>query len=138
MMASMRPKPIRVAAGVIRKKGLYLAALRPEGDSLGGMWEFPGGKIEDGESPEACLAREIREELGLAIEVNEPLCTITHAYPKKTIELWVFLCTTDGEPSRLEAHDEFRWLKLEQLDSLDWAPADVPAVAELKRRLGLS
>ncbi len=130
----MGDRIIQVTAGVIRRDGFFLAARRPEGDSLGGYWEFPGGKIEPGETPEACLVREIDEELGLAIRVEASLCRVTHAYPGKTIELLVYLCRTDGEPTRLEAHSEVRWLTLAEMDGLQWAPADVPVLEELRKR----
>jgi A/G-specific adenine glycosylase len=93
-----------VTAAVLRRNGKILLAQRPSKGLLGGMWEFPGGKVENGESIEACLAREIREELGAGIQVGEPFGIYRHAYTHFRITLHAFLCElTDGEPRPVEA-----------------------------------
>ena len=120
---------VRVTAGVvIRADGRILAARRPEGDRLAGLWEFPGGKLEPGETPEGCLKRELLEELGLEVRVERLLTTVVHDYPELTVELLVHLCRTEGEPNRLEAHSETRWLRSSELGTLEWAPADLPVL----------
>jgi len=94
-------------------------------------WEFPGGKIEKGESKQDCLKREIKEELGLHIEIQKPLTSVEHHYPTFQITLYPYLCTiTSGKLKTLE-HAQVRWEPLEALVSYDWAEADLPIVQEL-------
>ena len=130
-MSSASPRIIRVTAAVIEKEGKILCAQRPQNDALAGLWEFPGGKIEPGEAPEACLRREIQEELGLEIEVRSLLCKTLHEYPGKIIELHVYRCRLEDPrqlPARLESHQAIQWLSPEELLTLTWAPADLEAV----------
>ena len=130
-MSSASPRIIRVTAAVIEKEGKILCAQRPQSDALAGLWEFPGGKIEPGEAPEACLRREIQEELGLEIEVRSLLCKTFHEYPGKIIELHVYRCRLEDLrqlPARLESHQAIQWLRPEELLTLTWAPADLEAV----------
>ena len=102
---------IHVAAAVIRRKGRVLIARRPSSGLLGGMWEFPGGKQQEGETLPEALEREIYEELGTAIEVGEPLGTYEHAYTHFKVTLTAFHCRlTGGEPQALEA-SELAWVK---------------------------
>jgi 8-oxo-dGTP diphosphatase len=99
--------------------------------SLPGLWEFPGGKIEPGESPEACLIREIREELDCLIEVHERIAVATHQYPELAIRLVTYRAKIiEGAPSPKE-HARLVWLPLSELAVLDWAPADIPTVRAL-------
>lgn len=130
----------RVAAGAIIRNQRLLVARRKPGESLEGYWELPGGKFEPGETPEQCLRRELQEELGLKVEVIEPLCVHTHHYPRVSIELHVFVCSTENEPELLESHDRVTWAELDTLREFEWAPADLPALGELITRghLGLS
>lgn len=108
-----------------------LCAQRGSLGSLPGKWEFPGGKIEDCESPRAALAREIDEELGIRITVDAHLDATTHSYPFASVTLDTYFAEiTDGEPLPLE-HSELRWCTASELEDLDWAPADVPAVRKL-------
>jgi 8-oxo-dGTP diphosphatase len=135
-MSSAPPRIIRVTAAVIERDGKILCAQRPTGDSLAGLWEFPGGKIEPGEAPEACLRREIQEELGLGIQVGSLLCKTLHDYPGKTIELHVYLCRLEDQrqtPGRLESHQAIQWLSPRELPRLSWAPADLEAVRLLAK-----
>jgi A/G-specific adenine glycosylase len=100
-----------VTAAVIRRKGKVLLAKRPSRGLLGGMWEFPGGKMEKDETLPACLLREIQEELGVEIRVGEPLGVYQHAYTHFRITLHAFLCElTGGEPRAIEAA-ELAWVK---------------------------
>jgi len=115
----------QVAAGVLfRQDGRVLVARRAKGDFLGGLWEFPGGKREPGETLRQCLARELREELGIEVEVMERLLTLRHAYTHFRITLHAFLCVLrDGEPRCLECAD-VRWVLPAELDVLPMAVTD--------------
>ncbi|MHC6178017.1 (deoxy)nucleoside triphosphate pyrophosphohydrolase [Glutamicibacter sp. X7] len=120
-------KQINVVGAVIEHEGFVLCAQRGSG-SLAGMWEFPGGKIEPGETARAALQREIDEELKCIVEVGEEVTTTTHDYEFGVVTLTTFYCRLlEGEP-QLTEHTEVRWLAPSKLSSLEWAPADVPAV----------
>lgn len=108
-----------------------MAAQRAAHMDLPGSWEFPGGKLEEGESPESCLIREVREELSIDIQITGSLTPVTHAYPGKTIHLLPFLATWESGTILLAEHAQLRWLEQKDLLSLAWAPADVPIVHEL-------
>jgi 8-oxo-dGTP diphosphatase len=99
---------------------------------LPGLWEFPGGKVEPEESPATCLIREIWEELSIGIQICKPLTPVLHAYPTKTIQLIPFLANWESGNLQLTEHAQSRWLSPQDLLSLDWAPADLPIVQELK------
>lgn len=119
---------VHVVAAVIRRDGRILAARRLPGGSAGGKWEFPGGKIEAGETPKAALVREIREELSLPIVVGDPLGAFVSAQECRRLHLYCFWCSIErGEP-QLNAHSAVRWCAPSELRGLDWALADVPAV----------
>ncbi|MBN2050038.1 MAG: 8-oxo-dGTP diphosphatase MutT [Spirochaetales bacterium] len=121
-------KTLEVTAAVIRRNGLVLIGKRRAADYCGGLWEFPGGKIEPGESPEECLKRELAEELGIECAVGELLIETLHAYPDRAIRISAFLADIlSGEPAALE-HDEIRWVKPEDLPSYAFVPADLPIV----------
>jgi 8-oxo-dGTP diphosphatase len=126
---------INVAGAAIVEDGTVLCVRRGPGGSLPGMWEFPGGKIEPGEAPEAALAREIREELHCAVSVGKPVTTTMHEYDFGVVGLTTFYCSlVEGTPTLTE-HTEMRWLAASDLASLDWAPADIPAVALIEEHL---
>ena len=126
---------IRVVAAVFCRGSKVLACRKAPGTSLAGYWEFPGGKIEPGESAEQALAREIAEELSLRTRVGEKITTTTHEYDFATIELTTYYCEIlDGTPQLLD-HDETRWVRKEEALSLQWAPADIPAVNMVVDRL---
>lgn len=128
-------KHITVVGAVIVRDGLIYCARRGLGGALPGMWEFPGGKVEEDESFADALIREIDEELGCEISVLEPLETTTHEYDFAVITLATFMCElVSGEPQSNE-HAEEGWLPVTGLDALEWAPADIPAVASVKRKL---
>jgi 8-oxo-dGTP diphosphatase len=121
-------KHIHVACAIIEQDGKVLSAQRSEAMSLPLKWEFPGGKIKEGETPEECLMRELNEELGVAVSISRPLAAVTHRYPSFTVTLHPFVCRiTAGEPV-LHEHAAFRWLPPEQLHELDWAEADGPII----------
>lgn len=121
-------KQIHVVGAVIIRDGLVLCAQRGEGGSLAGLWEFPGGKIESGESLSAALEREIAEELDCTIEVDKPITTTAHEYEFGTVHLTTFYCRLiSGTPTPSE-HADIRWILPANLTTIEWAPADVPAV----------
>ena len=123
-----------VTAGLIWKEGKLLIATRPKGVHLEGFWEFPGGKQEEGENLKECLKREIGEELGIKIRVNEPFLTVDHEYPNKRISLHVFNCTwLKGEPVPLQ-RQETRWITLTDLSKFTFPPPDVKVIEALIKR----
>lgn len=124
----MTRRQIPVVGAVIVREGRILCARRAPGGAAGGLWEFPGGKIEPGETPREALVREIAEELCCQIVVGAEVATTTHADDVADVTLTTFRCElVSGEPVLTE-HTEIRWLAPADLTSLDWAPADVPAV----------
>jgi len=141
-----RPKPnnssdlpivLVSAAALIDEQGHVLIAQRPQGKSMAGLWEFPGGKIEDGETPEFSLMRELEEELG--IETREccfsPIGFTSHSYDSFHILMPLFVCRVwNGEPKALE-HVELRWVKPQDLNDYDMPAADVCLVSQLRDRL---
>jgi len=121
-----------VCAVIVGKTGDVLVCRRDFNRHLGGKWEFPGGKVHQGESGSDALLREIREELGIGIEVGEQLKSVVEwTDGDVSIRLIGFRCEiAEGEPVALE-HEEIRWCEFSELRGLDWAEADVPLVAEL-------
>ncbi|MCI7326099.1 MAG: (deoxy)nucleoside triphosphate pyrophosphohydrolase [Hornefia butyriciproducens] len=120
-------KSIEVVAAIIRRNDRILATQRGYGEFKDG-WEFPGGKTERGETPQQALVREIKEELKSEIRVGEKLCTVEYDYPKFHLTMHCFWCDLlDGEPVLLE-HEAARWLTTDELNSVDWLPADVQVV----------
>lgn len=137
-MATAPPDPpfVPVAcAALADPDGRLLAVQRAAGRTLAGFWEFPGGKIEPGESPESALRRELVEELDLDLSgLGEfaPLSPVTHAYDFATIRLIPFLIRCRARPSlRLLEHADHRWIAIGEAGALDWAPADLPVLAQL-------
>jgi 8-oxo-dGTP diphosphatase len=125
---------MKVTAAVIEKQGCILVALRPLGDRNGGLWEFPGGKIEAGETAEACLARELREELGIEVEVRGHLITSTHVQEGEILEIMAFeTAWLSGELDARE-HAALRWIEPDLFDEISFSPADIPIAKFLKAR----
>jgi len=121
-------KQIHVVGAVIVKSGRILCAQRGSGGSLAGMWEFPGGKIEPEETARQALVREIDEELDCRVDVGGEITTTSHEYDFGVVHLTTFYCDlVEGDP-RLSEHEEVRWLGPHELELLEWAPADIPAV----------
>ena len=119
----MKEKRIEVVAAVIVHGGRVLATQRGYGDMKDG-WEFPGGKIEAGETPEEALRREIREELKMVIEVRQLIGTVEWDYPRFHLTMHCYWCGVEGGRLTLLEHEAARWLAREELDSVDWLPAD--------------
>ena len=126
-------KSIDVVAAIIRKDGKILATQRGYGEQAGG-WEFPGGKIEPGETPEQAIVREIHEELGAIIDVDFHLVTIDHDYDTFHLHMACFLAHVVDGKLELHEHIAARWVDETTIDSLDWLPADLKVVAAVKER----
>ena len=129
-------KTINVVAAIIKatnEKGepIIFATQRGYGDFKGG-WEFPGGKIEEGETPEAALVREIREELDTEIEVGELLDTIEYDYPTFHLSMKCFWSSIVSGDLVLKEHEAARWLTKAELDSVEWLPADITLIKKIK------
>ena len=124
-------KRIEVVAAIIRKEGKIFATQRGYGEWKD-WWEFPGGKMEPGETPEEALKREIREELSTEICVDELLCTVEYDYPKFALTLHCYLCSLVTEALHLNEHEAARWLAKDELDSVKWLPADREVIEKLR------
>jgi 8-oxo-dGTP diphosphatase len=122
---------IKVAAAILEWKGQILIAQRGAGDPLAGKWEFPGGKIEPGETPEGCLQREIKEELNIEVAVGESFGTSRHDQPEAVIELIAFRTTWVAGTIQVGEHAAYRWVAPGDLAQYDFAPADLPFVRRL-------
>jgi len=116
-----------VAAAVVLRGERYLVTRRLRGTHLEGLWEFPGGKCEAGETHTACLQREMLEELGCAADVGERLLTVAHDYGDRSVELHFFRCEVAGEPAPLLGQ-EIRWVTRAELRGLDFPPADADLI----------
>ena len=123
-------KRIEVVAAIIRKGDKIFATQRGYGEWKD-WWEFPGGKIEPGETPEEALVREIREELSTEISVDEFLCTVEYDYPQFHLTMHCYICSLLTESLHLNEHEAARWLKNNELDSVKWLPADKIIVEQL-------
>jgi len=122
---------IRVVCGVIFNEGRILLCRRKPEKSLGGYWEFPGGKIEVGETEEESLYRELQEELGIKVEIERYFMSVVHNYDAFTIELIAYVCTTEQSSCILTDHDEYKWVNKSELLNWELAPADIPIADEL-------
>ena len=130
---SEKMKQIEVVAAIIRKGDKIFATQRGYGEWKD-WWEFPGGKMEAGESPEEALVREIREELSTEIRVEELLCTVEDDYPKVHLTMHCYWCSLVTEALHLNEHEAARWLTSDELDSVDWLPADLLVVEAIKKQ----
>lgn len=130
----MSKKIINVVAAAIEKDGKIFCAQRPKGKSLGGFWEFPGGKLEEGESEEQALLREIQEEFNAEIEIIEFINEASYEYDFGTVTMKTFLCKLLSDQLDLLEHQDSLWLSPNELSSLNWAPVDRPAVELLRKK----
>mgnify|MGYP001822086210 FL=1 len=124
---------IDVVAAVVMRNGKYMIARRAPGKHLAGYWEFPGGKIEEGESPEDSLQREIEEEFGVYAQVGAYLGENVHGYGDKTVRLMAYEATVEQDIHQSTDHDQIEWVELNQMDDYPLAPADVPLLRYLRR-----
>ena len=126
---------LEVVCGIIKNsEGKILACRRGLDRHLGGLWEFPGGKIDDGETPEAALARELHEELGISVRVGEPLSGgVEWTDGAVSIRLRGYFCEILHGELKPHEHEEIRWCGLSELPTLDWAQADIPLVEALMK-----
>jgi len=131
-------KQLDVTCAVIEKDGKVLVTQRSQHMPLPLLWEFPGGKLEEGETEQACLAREINEELQVRVEPYERLTPVTFHDGQKTIRLIPYRCRLKDGNVRLTEHKQFLWLLPEELLVLSWCPADVPIAKEWLRVTGNS
>jgi mutator protein MutT len=125
----------QIAIGIVRYQGKILIDLRPEHVPLGGLWEFPGGKVKAAETLEQCVHREVLEEVGLEIKVIEPLVFVRHDYPDFSIDLTAFLCEASSDQAQAIACQEVRWVLPEELSNYTFPPANA-AILEALRILG--
>lgn len=126
--------PKQVAAAVVVQNGLVLVTRRAPGQNLAGLWEFPGGKLEGGESPQQCIVRELAEELGIRVLVGRIITESRFDYPGGAINLIAVETQIIEGDITLSVHDAFEWLPPESLLERDLAPADIPIARELIRR----
>ena len=124
-------KKIEVVAAILHRDGAYFATQRGYGE-FDGMWEFPGGKIEPGESCEVALKREIMEELGVDIAIENLLCTTEYDYPSFHLTMHCYLCSIASGDIELREHISALWLTANRLDDVAWLPADKEVIDKLK------
>lgn len=121
-------KKIEVAAAVIRNNDKIFCAQRKDEGPLAKKWEFPGGKLEIGETPDEALKRELLEELNLDVVIGDYIVSVDHQYPTFFITLHAYFCDVDNKDIILNEHLDSKWLNYNELDALDWAEADIPIV----------
>ena len=126
---------IHVACAIIELEGKVLCTQRSEAMNMPLKWEFPGGKIDEGESPQECLKRELHEELGIEAAVGQPLTVTTHHYPSFSVTLYPFICEIISGEITLHEHSAMVWLRREELHKLDWAEADLSVIEEYQKQI---
>ncbi|WP_152287551.1 (deoxy)nucleoside triphosphate pyrophosphohydrolase [Flavicella marina] len=119
---------IKVTAAIIEEDDRFLIARRAKGKHLAGYWEFPGGKIEEGENAVSCLIREIKEEFEIKISVNSYVGESYHVYSDKSINLKAFTCSIISGEIQLNDHDKFEWITIDEIHKYALAPADLPLI----------
>jgi 8-oxo-dGTP diphosphatase len=124
---------IRVTAAIISDSGKVFIAKRKPPGRMPGMWEFPGGKIEDGETPEQCLKRELNEEFGIDVAIGRHVGTSLYRYDFYTVELMAYRTKILCGEIKLHAHDEFAWVAPEELGAFEFAPADILFVEMIRK-----
>jgi 8-oxo-dGTP diphosphatase len=124
---------VRVTAAILMQNDRILIAQRRDNDKQAGKWEFPGGKIEDNETPQECLRREMKEEFGIDVAVGEFFGESTYRYESEIIKLLAYHTVWTGGTFSLNAHADYRWASLEQLQDFDFAQADIDIVKKLQQ-----
>ena len=127
-------KVVKVVAAIIAQEGRIFATQRGYGEFKDG-WEFPGGKIEEGETPQQALVREIKEELDTEVEVGDLLGTVEYDYPTFHLSMQCFLCRIKSGCLNRKEHEAARWLAEDELDSVDWLPADIEVLEWIRRKI---
>ena len=123
----------QVVAALIWRGDRFLACQRPAHKARGLLWEFVGGKVENGESPEAALIRECKEELDVTVNVGDKFMSLIHEYPDLTVQLTLFHASiAEGDPKLLE-HNDIRWITVGEIDQYDFCPADKDILEQLKK-----
>lgn len=127
-------KTIEVVAALICKKDRFLICRRPPSKARGGMYEFPGGKVEPGETPRQALRRECLEELAIDTQIDDAVADVEHSYPELTIHLTLYQATIlQGDPKGLE-HDDLQWITADQLEDYPFCPADVAFHGAIRKK----
>ena len=126
-------KEVEVVAALIRENGRFMICRRPKSKARGGLWEFPGGKIEKGETPEQALRRECREELDVGLSVGKEYMRVRHEYPDLTVDLTLFECTVASGTPKLLEHDEISWIVPEEIDRYEFCPADEVILNKIRK-----
>ena len=126
-------KIVKVTAAILEKDGRIIIAQRKSCDYLSGKWEFPGGKIEHGETPEQCLARELKEEFGIDVFIGDYLGSNLHHYDHISIELMAYRASWVGGTISMSDHKAYRWVTVDELSDYEFAPADIPFVDMLRK-----
>ena len=126
-------KHIEVVAGIIEFDGKILCMERDLGkyNYVSFKWEFPGGKIEEGESKEEALKRELHEEMEMNVEITEHFIDVYHEYPDFSMNMYAFKCLAKNKDFKMNVHHDYKWVEIDQLEKLDWAQADIPIVKKL-------
>ncbi len=133
MQYGLDPHKKYIAAGVIEKNGKFLIAQRAGNDQFRGLWEFPGGKVEQGETLQECLKRELHEELGIHAQVGDYFCTVTFEHKGVTYDMCVFKVISYESEIRLNhEHLAFAWVTADELSDYDFPPADLPIIELLQ------
>ena len=127
-------KTIEVVAAIIKNEDKIFSTQRGYGE-FKGLWEFPGGKMEEGETPQQALIREIKEELEIEIEVGELIDTVEYDYPQFHLTMYCFICLILSGDMVLKEHEDSKWLTKDTLDTVDWLPADLALIEKLKERM---
>jgi len=125
-------RTIRVAAAIIKKDKKILIAERKKGE-FAGLFEFPGGKIENGETEREAIIREIKEELEVTVNVESHFMNVIHQYPTFTIDMACFICTIENDNIKLNDHSSIRWINPSE-DEIHWVPADIEVINKIRER----
>jgi len=124
-------KTIRVVAALVEREGRYLITQRREAAVLPLLWDFPGGRVENGESDEAALAREVGERLGASVEVGQLISFVNHPYEKYAVDLYLYQCTLLGEQLTCRAVKDYAWVTSKEMESYSFTPVDEASMNQL-------